>query len=155
MDRISKRDYYLNIAKAVCKRSTCLRRRYGCVIVKNDEIIATGYNGAPRGAVNCCDTGECMREGMKHNSGDYSECHSVHAEQNALISASRRDMIGGTLYLVGEEYGLDKEKSCRVQEDVFGFNEITENVSPCPICMRMIQNSGIKKIVTRGGIKCL
>lgn len=137
MERISKRDYYLNIAKAVCKRSTCLRRRYGCVIVKNDEIIATGYNGAPRGAVNCCDTGECMREGMKHNSGDYSECHSVHAEQNALISASRRDMIGATLYLYGEERGLS-------QTD---WEEITDT-TPCPICGRMIANAGIDRVVS-------
>lgn len=146
--RPSKDTYYLDIAIAVSKRSTCLKRHYGAVIVNNnDEIIATGYNGNPRGMFNCCQRLQCP--------GDYSDCNSVHAEQNALLSASRRDMIGGTLYLVCEEYGLDKEKSDRLQEDVFGFNEITENVSPCPICMRMIQNSGIKKIVTRGGIKCL
>lgn len=153
--RPSKDTYYLDIAIAVSKRSTCLKRHYGAVIVNNDEIIATGYNGNPRGMFNCCQRLQCQRLDKPHNSGDYSDCHSVHAEQNALLSASRRDMIGGTLYLVGEEYGLDKEKSGRLQEDVFGFNEITENVSPCPICMRMIQNSGIKKIVTRGGIKCL
>lgn len=142
MKRISKDDYYLGIAKAVCKRSTCLRRRYGCVIVKNDEIIATGYNGAPRGAVNCCDTGECMREGMEHNSGDYSECHSVHAEQNALISASRRDMIGATLYLFGEE-----RRYSRVNQRFFDWREITD-ATPCPICSRMIANAGIERIVS-------
>lgn len=133
--RIDKDTYYLGIAKAVCKRSTCLRRRYGCVIVKNDEIIATGYNGAPRGAANCCDTGKCMREGMVHNSGDYSECHSVHAEQNALISASRRDMIGARLYLYGEEAS---------DGQVF----TTIDAKPCPICSRMIANAGIIRVVS-------
>ena len=92
--RIGKDEYYLGIAKAVSKRSTCLRRRYGCVIVKNDEIIATGYNGSPRGETNCCESGKCYREGMSHNHGDYSECCSVHAEQNAMLSASREEMIG-------------------------------------------------------------
>lgn len=153
--RPSKDKYYLDIALAVSKRSTCLKRHYGAVIVNNDEIISTGYNGNPRGMFNCCQRLECQRMNKPHNSGDYSDCFSVHAEQNALLSAARRDMIGGTLYLVGEEYGLDVEKSGRYQEDIFGFNEITEDVSPCPICMRMIQNSGIKKIVTRGGTQCL
>lgn len=136
MTRISKDEYYLNIAEAVCQRSTCLRRRYGCVIVKNDEIIATGYNGAPRGENNCCDIGKCMREGKEHNVGDYSECHSVHAEQNALISASRRDMIGATLYLYGEEMNDD------------GSWDIITDACPCPICKRMILNAGIKRIIT-------
>mgnify|MGYP002624346630 CR=1 FL=1 len=148
--RPSKDTYYLDIARAVSKRSTCLKRHYGTVIVNNDEIIATGYNGNPRGMFNCCQRLTCNRMDKPHNSGDYSDCFSVHAEQNALLSASRRDMIGGTLYLVGEEYGLDKEKSGKYQEDIYGFFEITENVEPCPICSRMIQNSGIKKIVTRG-----
>lgn len=131
--RISKDNYYLNIAKAVALRSTCLRRRYGCVIVKNDEIIATGYNGAPRTLPNCCDIHtECPRKSKSHNSGDYSDCPAVHAEQNAMLSARRQDMLDGTLYL----YGLDGE-----------WNPLDE-VSPCPICMRMIQNTGIKKIVT-------
>lgn len=153
--RPSKDTYYLDIAIAVSKRSTCLKRHYGAVIVNNDEIISTGYNGNPRGMFNCCQKLTCSRIDKPHNSGDYSDCFSVHAEQNALLSASRRDMIGGILYLVCEEYGLDKEKSGKYQEDFYGFNEITEDVSPCPICMRMIQNSGIKKIVTRGDIKCL
>lgn len=131
--RISKDEYYLNIAKATALRSTCLRRRYGCVIVKNDEIIATGYNGAPRNMANCCDIHtECPRKSKTHNSGDYSDCPAVHAEQNAMLSASRQTMINGTLYL----YGFDEN-----------WEPLSE-VSPCPICMRMIQNSGIANIIT-------
>lgn len=128
MNRPDKDHYYLDIAKAVAKRSTCLRRQYGAVIVKNDEIIATGYNGAPRGAPNCCDTGECKRTGHKHNDGDYSSCKSVHAEMNAIISAARRDMIGATLYLAGfqDEKPIDS--------------------APCPVCERMIQNAGIIRV---------
>ena len=129
INRPTKHEYYLGIAKAVCKRSTCLKRRYGCVIVNNDEIIATGYNGNPRGMTNCCDTGKCLRLNKPHNSGDYSDCHSVHAEQNAMLSASRRDMIGATMYLYGEEYGTQIK------------------AEPCPICARMIANSGIARVV--------
>lgn len=153
--RPTKEKYYLDIALSVSKRSTCLKRHYGAVIVNNDEIISTGYNGNPRGLLNCCEGLGCKRINKPHNTGDYSDCNSVHAEQNALLSASRRDMIGGTLYLVCEEYGLDKEKSSRYQEDFFDFNEVTKDIVPCPICMRMIQNSGIKRIVTRGGDICI
>lgn len=128
--RMTKDEYYLNIAKAVSKRSTCLKRQYGAVIVKNDEIIATGYNGNPRGMDNCVDFGFCNRLHKPHNSGDYSDCHSVHAEQNAMLSASRKDMIGSKMYLYGEENG----------------NEIL--AEPCPICHRMIINAGIKEIVS-------
>lgn len=145
MERISKDEYYLGIALAVCKRSTCLKRRYGCVIVKNDEIIATGYNGSPRGQVNCCDTDECKRMNVPHNSGDYSDCHSVHAEQNAMLSADRQKMIGATLYLVGEG---------RLEDLMFPWIELDE-ATPCPICERMIRNAGITRIVNRGGEICL
>lgn len=143
MKRISKDEYYLGIALAVSKRSTCLKRHYGCVIVKNDEIIATGYNGSPRGEVNCCDIGSCQRLDKPHNSGDYSDCHSVHAEQNAMLSASRKEMIGATMYLAGEEM--------IVEEDIWGdgtdgkmmhMKEI-KDCAPCPICERMIKNAGI------------
>ena len=100
MNRISKNDYYLGIALAVSKRSTCLKRHYGAVIVKNDEIVATGYNGAARNEQNCCDVHtECPRKNAKHNSGDYSDCPAVHAEQNALLSVSRDKAIGAILYL--------------------------------------------------------
>lgn len=147
MKRISKDEYYLGIALAVCKRSTCLKRRYGCVIVKNDEIIATGYNGSPRGQVNCCDTDECKRMNVPHNSGDYSDCHSVHAEQNAMLSVDRQKMIGATLYLACEELGKTIINTTSVIE--------IRNATPCPICMRMIMNAGIVRVVNRGGEICL
>ena len=104
MSRIDKENYYLDIAATVLERSTCLRRCYGAIIVKNDEIVSTGYNGAPRGRKNCMDLGYCTREAMNIPSGErYELCRSVHAEANAIISASRRDMIGATIYLVGRD----------------------------------------------------
>ena len=141
MERISKDEYYLNIALEVSKRSTCLKRHYGCVIVKNDEIIATGYNGSPRGCVNCCDVGSCQRMDKPHNSGDYSDCHSVHAEQNAMLSASRKEMLGATMYLAGEE---------KVRSVLGEWHEV-KGASPCPICARMIANAGIASIKNRNG----
>lgn len=143
--RISKDAYYLGIAAAVSARSTCLRRRYGCVIVKNDEILSTGYNGAPRGETNCCDVGACKRNaaGIGHNTGDYSECSSVHAEQNAMLSASRNEMIGATLYLYGEE---ESEGEMMIP---------LLNAEPCPICKRMIKNAGIIRVVNRRGDVCM
>ena len=148
MERISKNNYYLDIAKSVSRRSNCLKRQYGVVIVKNDEIIATGYNGSPRGCENCSDIGKCKRINKPHNSGDYSDCHSVHAEQNAMLSASRNEMIDSTMYLYGSEsfgediidYGFHKTS----------FKDII-NPEPCPICARMILNSGIEKLVTISG----
>lgn len=127
--RPSKDEYYLNIARAVALRSTCLRKRYGAVIVQNDEIIATGYNGAPRGEINCCDAGKCARAFFEHGEG-YTVCPAVHAEQNAIISASRDKMLGATLYLACLE---------------------TETPEPCEICRRMIKNSGIIKVITSKG----
>lgn len=127
--RPTKNEYYLQIAKAVSRRSTCLRRQYGAVIVNNDEIISTGYNGSPRGEENCCDTGICYRVGHAHNDGDYASCCSVHAEMNAIISASRAEMLGATLYLYGEENGK------------------LIAAEPCPICQRLINNAGIKEVV--------
>lgn len=148
--RISKDDYYLNIALEVSKRSNCLKRHYGCVIVKDDEIIATGYNGSPRGEINCCDIGKCDRMNIERNSGKYDECNSVHAEQNALLSARRRDMIGATMYLACEGYILDKESSQRNEEDIFRWMEDKSyHVVPCPICRRMIKNAGIDKVINR------
>lgn len=143
MTRITKDEYYLGIALAVSKRSTCLKRRYGCVIVKNDEIIATGYNGSPRGEENCCDRGVCHRMDIPHNSGDYSDCPSVHAEQNAMLSASRKDLIGATLYLAGEEYIDCDENDGSFTSD---WRKI-KNATPCPICERIIKNAGIKRVV--------
>ena len=145
--RVDKDTYYLDIASAVCKRSTCLKRRYGCVIVKNDEIIATGYNGSPRGTTNCSDLGMCKRMDKPHNSGDYSDCYSVHAEQNAMLSASRNEMIGSTLYLVGEEKYIRGDFASL--DIIHGEWAEIIDVQPCPICMRMIMNAGIAKVVTR------
>ena len=103
--RIDKFNYYLDIAESVLERSTCIRRNFGAIVVKNDEIISTGFNGAPRGRENCCDLNYCLREKMNVPRGErYELCRAVHAEQNAIISASRRDLIGSTLYLVGKEY---------------------------------------------------
>lgn len=129
-ERLPKVLYYLNIAKAVSKRSTCLRRQYGAIIVKNDEIIATGYNGAARGEPNCCDEGVCWREanGIPHGE-QYEKCVAVHAEQNAIISAARRDMIGSTMYLYGQENGK------------------AISATPCEICAKMIKNAGIENVV--------
>jgi dCMP deaminase len=134
LKRISKKDYYLGIAEAVSKRSTCIRRQYGAVIVLNDEIIATGYNGSPRNAENCCDVGCCWRESNHIPHGEqYEACLAVHAEQNAIISASRRDTLGSTLYLVGFENGEQLPE---------------EQVKPCKICEKMITNSGIMYVFT-------
>ena len=136
MKRISKQDYYLSIAEAVARRSTCLRRQYGAVIVKNDEIVATGYNGAPRGDQNCCDVGECWRETHNIPHGEqYEKCVAVHAECNAIISASRNEMLGSTLYLSGFE-GLDTP---------------IENPVPCMICTCLIKNAGIACVINRNG----
>ena len=135
MDRISKENYYLDIAETVLERATCLRRVYGAIIVKNDEIISTGYNGAPRGRANCVDMGYCSREAMKVPRGErYELCRSVHAEANAIIHASRSDMIGSTLYLVG-------------RDAVSG--ELVPDANPCSMCKRMIINAGISRVVVR------
>lgn len=135
MDRVDKTNYYLNIAESVAERGTCLRPNYGSVIVKEDEILATGYTGAPRGRKNCIDLGYCKRKKMGMPSGmGYEYCRSVHSEQNAIISANRRDMIGSTLYLVG--YRRDPKRY------------ITDN-EPCTLCKRMIINAGIEKVVMR------
>lgn len=142
MVRISKEQYYLDIAFAVSKRSNCIKRHYGAVIVNNDEIIATGYNGSPRGEVNCCDLGFCNRLHAPSNSGDYSLCHSVHVEQNALLSAPREKILGAKMYLAGEE--LDTESY--EKEGSFIYNRIKE-CKPCPICERMIKNSGIEVVI--------
>lgn len=152
VSRPSKDEYYLGIALAVSKRSTCLKRHYGAVIVKNNEIIATGYNGAPRGTESCYDCGQCKRKNVPHNTGDYSECKSVHAEQNAIISASRRDMIGSTLYLAGEEYVDPEEDENWVLTSEW---QQVEDAFPCPICSRMIKNAGIERVVNGGGDICL
>ena len=141
MKRISKDEYYLNIALAASKRSTCLKRHYGCAIVKDDRIVATGYNGSPRGDKNCCDIGKCKRENAKRYS-DYTLCEAVHAEQNAIISASAEELKGATLYIACE--------NTERLEFPYGRYE-DKNPVPCPLCMRMIKNAGIKRVVNRLG----
>ena len=135
MERISKENYYLDIAETVLERATCLRRVYGAIIVKNDEIISTGYNGAPRGRKNCVDMGFCTREAMQVPRGQRSElCRSVHAEANAIISASRRDMVGSTLYLVGKDAQS---------------GELLGDATSCAMCRRQVINAGISRVIIR------
>ena len=135
--RTSKENYYLDIADAVSERSTCLRRKYGAIIVRNDEIISTGYNGAPRGRQNCTDLDYCTRDAMKIPSGQrYELCRSVHAEANAIISAARRDTMNATLYLVGHDAKT---------------GEGLQDTTSCSMCRRMIINAGIEKVICRIG----
>ena len=135
MTRIVKENYYLDIAETVLERSTCLRRQYGAIIVRNDEIVASGYNGAPRGRKNCCDLGYCVREQMKIPRGErYELCRSVHAEANAIISASRNECIGGDIYLVGRDAKT---------------GELLHDATSCSMCRRMVINAGISRVVAR------
>ncbi len=135
MRRIDKQNYYLDIAETVMERSTCLRRKYGAIIVKNDEIMATGYNGAPRGRKNCMDLGYCTRDALNVPSGErYELCRSVHAEANAIISAARRDALDSTLYLAGRD-----AKS----------GELLHQATSCSMCRRMVINAGIRTVVIR------
>lgn len=135
MQRTDKINYYLDIAETVAERGTCLRRNFGAIIVNNDEIVSSGYTGAPRGRQNCIDTGFCVREKLGVPRGErYELCRSVHAEMNAIISASRSDMIGATLYLAGREVKT---------------GEYVPNPAPCSMCKRLIINAGIVKVVAR------
>ncbi len=133
--RRDKVNYYLDMADVARERSTCLRRTYGAVIVKNDTIVSTGYSGAPRGRANCIDLGYCMRQKLNIPRGErYEFCRSVHAEQNAIIAASREQMLGSTLYLCGREVDT---------------GEIIKDANCCTMCKRMIINAGIEKVVVR------
>ena len=129
--RPSKDEYYINIANVVLSRSTCLRRKYGAVLVKNDEIISTGYNGSPRGEENCCDTNECMREKLNVPKGErYELCVAIHAEDNAITSAGREKATGATLYIAGKNADGSFANPC-----------------PCLMCRRKIVNAGVSRIV--------
>ena len=133
--RRDKINYYLDIAETVLERGTCIRRNFGAIIVKNDEIVSTGYVGAPRGRANCVDLVYCTREKLNVPRGQrYELCRSVHAEQNAIISASRKDMIGATIYLACHD---------------FKTGELFGDVEPCLMCKRMIINAGIEKVIVR------
>lgn len=135
MKRIDKENYYLDIAETVLERSTCMRRCYGAIIVNHDEIVSTGYNGAPRGRKNCMDLGYCAREALKIPSGQrYELCRSVHAEANAIISAARSEILGATLYMV-----------CKDPKT----GELIPGSTSCSMCRRLIINAGIARVVIR------
>ncbi len=134
MERRDKINYYLDIAEVVCERSTCIRRQFGAIIVNHDEIISTGYNGAPRGRKNCCDVG-CVREKLAIPRGErYELCRAVHAEANAIISASRSKIMGATIYL-----------ACHDAKT----GQLVGNIEPCSMCKRLILNAGISKVIAR------
>lgn len=135
MSRVDKHNYYLDIAQAACARSTCLRRKFGAIIVTNDEIISSGYNGAPRGRKNCIDLGTCVREKLNIPRGTrYEICRSVHAEANCIISAKRGDMLGGTMYLAG----VNAQNG-----------EIVNDANSCAMCKRLLINAGLNRIIVR------
>lgn len=135
MQRVSKENYYLDIAQTVAERATCLRRKFGAIIVKNDVIVSTGYNGAPRGRKNCSDLGFCYRDKLQIPRGErYELCRSVHAEQNAIIAAPREQMLGATLYM-----------ACVTPEE----GKIVGGMNSCMMCKRVILNAGIEKLVVR------
>jgi Deoxycytidylate deaminase len=137
MARRDKINYYLDIAQTVAERGTCLRRNFGTVIVKNDQIISTGYAGAPRGRQNCIDRENCLRNELSIPRGQrYEICRSVHAEVNAIISAARSEIIGGTLYLVGVEHDS---------------GELVQDADCCSMCKRVIINAGIRTVIVRTG----
>jgi len=135
MDRISKINYYLDIAQTVASRSTCLRRMYGAIIVKNDIIVSTGYCGAPRGRQNCCDMGYCLREKMNIPRGErYEMCRSVHSEANAIIAAPRELMLGATMY----QACIDA-----------ATGTLAVDIDSCHMCKKLIINAGIETVVYR------
>lgn len=135
MERRDKINYYLDIADTVCERSTCLRIHYGAIIVRDDEIVSTGYNGAPRGRKNCSDIGGCYRELNNIPSGErYELCRSVHAEANAIISAERRDMLGAELYLAARDAKT---------------GELLSGRTSCSMCRRLVINAGIRRVYIR------
>lgn len=130
--------YYLQIADAVSIKSKCLKKHYGAIIVKNNELISTGFNGSPRGEDHCT---KCTKVGSDKDIVEYSSCPAVHAEQNAIISASRQEMLGSTLYLSGR--------------DISGaIEEIGLPIAACPceICLRLIKNAGIDKVINKNGV---
>ena len=134
--RVSKIDTYLNVAEAFAYRSTCIKRKYGAVIVKNDVVVSTGYNGSPRGYDNCCDVGICPRmEQNMHQGEGYDICRAIHAEQNALLNCSRDQTMGADLYLAG----------------INPSDNSIHRARPCPLCARMIIQAGIRNVIMRTG----
>lgn len=134
--RTSKINTYLNVAETFAYRSTCIKRKYGAVIVKDDAVVSTGYNGSPRGFENCCDIGKCPRiEKDLHQGQGYDICRAIHAEQNALLNCSREQTLGADLYLAGVNPG----------------DNSVHQAKPCPLCARMIIQAGIRNVIMRTG----
>jgi dCMP deaminase len=132
--RISKDEYYLGIAEEVGRRSTCWRRSIGAIIIRDDQIISTGYVGAPRKTKSSLEHGFCLRDKLKIPHGQrYELCRSVHAEQNAIINAARAGvgLLGGDIYIYGSVFGKDK----------------TIDAFPCFICKKMIINAGLNRVI--------
>lgn len=143
--RIDKINYYLDVAETISERGTCFRKNYGSIIVKNDEIISTGYTGSPRGRKNCIDIGYCVRRKLfpdAEKGNRFDLCRSVHSEMNAVISAARKDMIGSNLYMVGK-YSRQK----LYNNELAGT--YANNPDCCQFCKRLIINSGIDKVIIR------
>lgn len=135
MSRVSKHNYYLDIAQTVAERSTCLRRKFGAIIVKDDVIVSTGYNGAPRGRQNCSDIKYCMRDKLNIPRGErYELCRSIHAEANAIIASARERMLGATLYMAC----VDAKSG-----------DLMSGTSSCMMCKRLVINAGISQVVVR------
>lgn len=135
MKRPSLDEYYIEIAKAVSLRASCLKKHYGAVIVKNGTILSTGYNGNVRGENNCT---FCTKVPGNGDMAEYQYCEAVHAEMNAIISASRNDMLGADLYLAGFDVKTGKALECEAW--------------PCEICLRLIKNAGINRIINNKGV---
>lgn len=146
--RPCKDEYFLDIALAVSKRSTCLKRHYGVVIVQNDIIVATGYNGSARDQANCCDTHKCLRAD-KPRYTNHQDCVSIHAETNALMSVGRHLLLGATMYIACETTNLDPIKN--IHDTGLIWSE-DKNPLPCVICWRMLSNSGVGHVKNRMGI---
>lgn len=128
-------EYFINIAKAVSARATCMRRKYGAVITKDNVIVSTGYNGSPAGMKDCLEVGKCTRKELQVPHGErYELCHSVHAEANAIIRASQDELRNATIYVSGADPGAGECLS-----------------EPCMMCKRMILNARIKKVVFSDG----
>ncbi len=136
LKRVSKMDTYLNVAEIFAYRSTCIKRKYGAVIVKEDVVVSTGYNGSPRGLENCCDLGRCPRIELGMHQGEgYGICRAIHAEQNALLNCSREQTMGADLYLAG----------------VNPVDNSVHRAKPCPLCARLIIQAGIRNVIMREG----
>ena len=134
--RPSKEEYYLSIAREVARRSTCMRAKFGAIIVRADQIVATGYNGAPRKVRDCYEIGICLRSKLGIPSGQrYEICRSVHSEQNAIINAARAgvSILGGDMYIFGYR--------------IIDGREVQVKAFPCFICKKMIINAGLKRVI--------